>query len=66
MASNFLAYHQLESFSLLEGDNLDHVTQHRWPPVSYEQAMEEYKSKYVKEEEEEEEEGGGEEGSERN
>jgi Rho family protein len=52
ISSNYLAYHQQDSFSQLTGDNMDYVEQHRWPPVSYEVAMEEYKKKYVEEEKE--------------
>ena len=43
---------------MLQDENLDHVTTHRWPPVSYEQEMEEYRSKYIEYEDEEEMEGG--------
>ena len=43
---------------MLQDENLDHVTTHRWPPVSYEQEMEEYRSKYIDDEDEEEMEGG--------
>lgn len=46
VSSNYLAFHQLESFSLLTGDNLSHVEEHRWPPVSYEKAMEEWQEKH--------------------
>ena len=28
---------------------MDHINQHRWPPLSYEQAMEDYKKKYLEE-----------------
>lgn len=52
VSSNFLAYFEQDSFSMLEDKNLDHVTTHRWPPVSYEQEMEEYHKKYLEEEEE--------------
>lgn len=54
ISSNYLAYHQQDSFSLLQDENLDHVTSHRWPPTSYEQAMEEYTKMYVEESKEEE------------
>ena len=33
------------------GDNLAHVNEHRWPPLSYEVAMEEYRKKYLEEDE---------------
>ena len=32
---------------------MDHINQHRWPPLSYEQAMEEYRKKYLEEESDE-------------
>lgn len=32
-------------------DNLAYVTEHRWPPLSYEQAMEDYRKKYLEDEE---------------
>ena len=48
---------------------MDYINQHRWPPLSYEQAMEEYRKKYLEEESdesaEEDNESEGEEGSER-
>lgn len=33
-------------------ENLAYVNEHRWPPLSYEQAMEEYRKKYLEDEEE--------------
>ena len=35
---------------------MDYINQHRWPPLSYEQAMEEYRKKYLEEESDESEE----------
>ena len=32
---------------------MDYINQHRWPPLSYEQAMEEYRKKYLEEESDE-------------
>ena len=32
---------------------MDYINQHRWPPLSYEQAMEEYRKKYLEEERDE-------------
>ena len=32
-------------------DNLAYVTEHRWPPLSYEQAMEQYRREYLENEE---------------
>ena len=43
------------------GENLSHVEEHRWPPLSYELAMEQYRRDYLDQEEEEEEVEGGEE-----
>ena len=31
---------------MLKDENLDHVTAHCWPPVSYEQEIDEYHKKY--------------------
>ena len=58
ISSNYLAYVEQESFSMLQDENLDHVTTHRWPPVSYEQEMQEYRIKYLEEEGEEKKEKG--------
>ena len=32
-------------------DNLAYVNEHRWPPLSYEVAMEEYRKKYLEDDE---------------
>ena len=32
---------------------MEYINQHRWPPLSYEQAMEEYRKKYLEEESDE-------------
>ena len=32
---------------------MDYINQHRWPPLSYEQAMDEYRKKYLEEESDE-------------
>ncbi len=42
-----------DGFAQLEVDNLSYVQEHRWPPLSYETAMDEYKRKYLDTEEEE-------------
>ena len=34
---------------MLKDENLNHVTTHRWPPVSYLQEMDEYRRKYKEE-----------------
>ena len=70
VSSNYVVFKDKEEFSQLEGDNVDYINQHRWPPLSYEQAMEEYRKKYLEEESDEsveednESEGEGEGGSE--
>ena len=33
---------------------MDYINQHQWPPLSYEQAMEEYRKKYLEEAESDE------------
>lgn len=57
ISSNYLVYESKEEFSLITGDNLAHVCEHQWPPISYFKAMEEYKKEYGGEEEREEGEG---------
>ena len=49
VASNFLAFEKTEEFKKLTGDNLSYVKEHRWPPLSYITAMEEWKEKYGEE-----------------
>ena len=71
VSSNYVVFKDKEEFSELTGDNMDYINQHRWPPLSYEQAMEEYRKKYPNKESDEaaaedgvcEGEGGGEEDS---
>jgi len=46
VASNFLAFEKTEEFKKLTGENLSYVKEHRWPPLSYINAMEEWKEKY--------------------
>ena len=46
VASNFLAFEKIEEFKKLTGENLSYVKEHRWPPLSYTDAMEEWKEKY--------------------
>ena len=50
ISSNYIIFEDKEEFSKLTGENLDYINQHRWPPLSYEQAMEDYKKKYLVEE----------------
>jgi hypothetical protein len=53
ISSNYVVFKDKEEFSQLVGDNMDYISQHRWPPLSYEQAMEEYRKKYLEEESDE-------------
>ncbi|XP_038077469.1 rho-related protein racA-like isoform X3 [Patiria miniata] len=46
ISSNFLAFQQRAEFKTLEGENLKYVSENRWPPVSYLEAMEKYNAKY--------------------
>ena len=52
ISSNYVIFKDKEGFSKLTGENLEYINEHRWPPLSYEQAMEEYRSKYLAEEDE--------------
>ena len=47
ISSNYAAFVDSDGFAQLEGDNLSHVQEHRWPPLSYETAMDEYKRNYL-------------------
>jgi len=49
ISSNYLAFESTERFQHLTGDNLSYVEEHRWPPLSYIKAMEEWKEKYGEE-----------------
>ena len=51
ISSNYVVFEPKEEYSLLAGENLDYVNDHRWPPLSYEKAIEEYRQKYEGEEE---------------
>ena len=55
ICTNFMACTKLESFSMLKDENLDHVTTHRWPPVSYEGEMDKYLKEYKDDDEMQEE-----------
>ena len=54
-----MVFEPKEEFLLLAAENLDYVNDHRWPPLSYEKAIEEYQQKYEGEEECEGEAGAG-------
>ena len=47
ISSNFNVLEANEQFLQLGEDNLSYVEEHRWPPLSYETAMNEYKTKYL-------------------
>lgn len=49
VASNYLAFEKTEDFQKLIGENLSYVKEQRWPPLSYINAMEEWKEKYGEE-----------------
>lgn len=53
ISSNYVVYEGMDQISQLTGDNLSYIQEHRWPPLSYERAMEEYRKKYGAREEEE-------------
>ncbi|KAL5497234.1 hypothetical protein EMCRGX_G013669 [Ephydatia muelleri] len=46
ISSNYTAFSSKPEFSRLTGDNLSYIQAHQWPPVSYLEAMEEYRKKY--------------------
>ena len=46
ISSNYIAFKNRKEFSLLTGDNKEHVEEHRWPPVAYLKEIEEYEQKY--------------------
>ena len=45
IATNFSVFESTEEFDLVQGDNRDYVTEHRWPPLSYLKAQEEFEKK---------------------
>ena len=53
VSSNYVVFKDKEEFSHLTGENMGYINEHRWPPFSYEQAMEEYRKKYLEEESDE-------------
>ena len=46
ISSNYIAFKNRKEFSLLTGTNMEHVEEHRWPPVAYLKEIEEYENKY--------------------
>ena len=47
VASNFEIFEKTEEFQKLTGENLSYVNEHRWPPLSYINALEEWEKKYA-------------------
>ena len=45
VASNFEVFEKIEEFQKLTGENLSYMNEHRWPPLSYINAVEEWKEK---------------------
>lgn len=45
IATNFSVFENCEEFHLVQGENRDYVNEHRWPPLSYIKAQEEYEMK---------------------
>ena len=44
ISSNYTVFLQRKEFSLLKGANLEHVEEHRWPPLAYLTEVEEYEA----------------------
>ncbi|XP_067032114.1 rho-related protein racA-like isoform X2 [Acropora muricata] len=45
IATNFSVFENCEEFHLVQGENRDYIDEHRWPPLSYIKAQEEYEMK---------------------
>ncbi|KAL9981519.1 hypothetical protein ACROYT_G010227 [Oculina patagonica] len=45
ISTNFSVFESTEEFDLVQGENREHVYEHRWPPLSYLKAQEEYEQK---------------------
>ena len=48
ISTNFSVFESTEEFDLVQGENREHVYEHRWPPLSYLKAQEEYEQKVRK------------------
>ena len=46
VASNFETFEKMKEIQKLTGENLSYVNEHRWPPLSLADAMEEWKEEY--------------------
>ena len=55
ISSNYSVFETKEEFSQIPEEVMEYVSQHRWPPISYLEALKEYQSKYGSEIEQEEE-----------
>lgn len=51
ISSNYLVFENKDQFKQLETENKEYIEKHRWPPVSYLEAMEEYQRQYGSDEE---------------
>lgn len=45
ISTNFSVFESTEEFDLLQGENRKHVIEHRWPPLSYLKALEEFEQR---------------------
>ena len=45
IATNFSVFESTEEFGLVQGENREYVSEHRWPPLSYLKALEEFEKK---------------------
>ena len=48
ISTNFSVFESTEEFDLVQGENREHVYDHRWPPLSYLKAQEEYEQRVRK------------------
>ncbi|KAJ7378706.1 hypothetical protein OS493_021288 [Desmophyllum pertusum] len=45
ISTNFSVFESTEEFDLVQGENREHVYEHRWPPLSYLKLQEEFEQK---------------------
>lgn len=48
ISSNYIAFEKRKEFSLLTGSNIEHVEEHRWPPLSYLEEVKQYEKEMEK------------------
>lgn len=48
ISSNYIAFEKRKEFSLLTGSNKEHVEEHRWPPLSYLEEVQQYEKEMEK------------------